>query len=40
MHSGPDAFQSTPAFLTGGGELGGLFRAADWSTSPLGMPAH
>jgi PAS domain S-box-containing protein len=26
------------AFLTGGGELGALIRAADWSNSPLGPP--
>lgn len=29
---------STSAFLTGGGEMGSLMRAHDWSTSPLGEP--
>src|SRR3978361_1975404 len=28
----------TPAFLAGGGELGALIRAYDWSASPLGPP--
>ena len=27
-------------FLTGGGQVGALMRAHDWSTSPLGHPAH
>jgi len=27
-----------PAFLSGGGELGALIRAHDWSASPLGRP--
>ncbi len=26
-------------FLSGGGEMGALMRAHDWSTSPLGSPA-
>lgn len=30
---------SAPAFLNGGGEVGALIRAHDWSTSPLGHPA-
>lgn len=29
---------STPAFLAGGGEMGALMRAHDWSDSPLGPP--
>ncbi len=29
---------STPDFLTGGGDLGALMRALDWSASPLGAP--
>jgi len=28
-----------PAFLSGGGEMGALMRAHDWSSSPLGDPA-
>lgn len=28
-----------PSFLHGGGEMGGLMRAHDWTTSPLGSPA-
>ena len=28
----------TPAFLSGGGELGALMREHDWSASPLGSP--
>ncbi|MBM1173410.1 PAS domain-containing sensor histidine kinase [Microvirga arabica] len=27
-------------FLTGGGEMGALMRAHDWSSSPLGLPEH
>jgi hypothetical protein len=27
-----------PAFLSGGGELGQLIRAKDWSSTPLGSP--
>ena len=30
----------TPDFLAGGGELGALMRAADWTRSPLGPPSH
>jgi signal transduction histidine kinase/ActR/RegA family two-component response regulator len=29
---------SAPEFLAGGGEMGALMRAHDWSTSPLGPP--
>ncbi|MBB3020135.1 PAS domain S-box-containing protein [Microvirga lupini] len=29
-----------PDFLTGGGEMGALMRAHDWSSSPLGPPEH
>jgi len=29
----------TPSFLEGGGELGALMRAYDWSATPLGPPA-
>src|SRR5688572_392369 len=28
------------SFLDGGGELGALMRAFDWSTTPLGPPEH
>jgi PAS domain S-box-containing protein len=28
----------TPAFLSGGGELGRMIRTKDWSTTPLGSP--
>jgi signal transduction histidine kinase/CheY-like chemotaxis protein len=31
---------STPDFLAGGGEMGALMRAHDWSTSSLGQPAR
>ena len=27
-----------PAFLSGGGELGGLIRSHDWNATPLGPP--
>jgi len=27
-------------FLAGGGQVGALMRAHDWSTSPLGSPAR
>ena len=33
------AVTSTPEFLSGGGEMGALMRAYDWTGSPLG-PAH
>ena len=29
----------SPSFLAGGGEMGALIRAKDWSSSPLGEPA-
>lgn len=35
----PGAGPSLPDFLIGGGEMGALMRAHDWSTSPLGAPA-
>jgi signal transduction histidine kinase/CheY-like chemotaxis protein len=40
MNKRNTAFHSlaAPAFLTGGGVMGGLIRAHDWSTSPLGRP--
>jgi hypothetical protein len=31
---------SHPIFLSGGGEMGAMMRAHDWSASPLGHPAH
>jgi PAS domain S-box-containing protein len=31
--------QDNAAFLTGGGQVGALMRAHDWSNSPLGQPA-
>src|SRR3569832_921677 len=31
---------ATTDFLAEGGELGALMRGHDWSTSPLGTPAH
>lgn len=34
----PVTNQNAPAFLTGGGELGGRIRAFDWTASPLGAP--
>ena len=34
----PGAGSSPPDFLIGGGEMGALMRAHDWSTSPLGAP--
>ncbi len=30
---------NSPSFLAGGGEMGALIRAQDWSSSPLGEPA-
>jgi signal transduction histidine kinase/CheY-like chemotaxis protein len=30
---------TAPVFLSGGGEMGALMRAHDWSASPLGVPA-
>lgn len=33
------ATDSGPAFLAGGGEMGGLIRAHDWAATPLGPPA-
>ncbi|MCB1461171.1 MAG: PAS domain-containing protein [Nitratireductor sp.] len=32
------ATRSTPEFLAGGGEMGELIRAYDWSSSPIGVP--
>src|SRR5882762_2555728 len=29
---------ASPAWLAGGGEMGGRMRAKDWSASPLGYP--
>ena len=36
--SRPDAALKVPDFLTGGGEMGALMRAHDWSSNPLGAP--
>jgi hypothetical protein len=38
----PDEGLDNPAlsFLAGGGELGALIRAHDWSTTSLGPPEH
>ncbi|KQW43379.1 hypothetical protein ASD88_15025 [Pelomonas sp. Root662] len=33
-----DAAPASPAFLAGGGEMGALMRAHDWTHSPLGPP--
>ena len=33
-----DAAPASPAFLTGGGEMGALMRSHDWRTSPIGPP--
>lgn len=33
-----DALPASPAFLSGGGEMGALMRAHDWASSPLGPP--
>jgi signal transduction histidine kinase/ActR/RegA family two-component response regulator len=33
-----DCVSSAPMFLSGGGEVGAMMRAYDWSTSPLGHP--
>jgi PAS domain S-box-containing protein len=39
-HAGQSAGkQVAPAFLSGGGEMGALMRAHDWSSSSLGLPA-
>ncbi|HZZ10245.1 MAG TPA: response regulator [Paraburkholderia sp.] len=32
------AHRATPSFLDGGGELGALIRAHDWTRTPLGVP--
>ena len=32
--------RATPSFLEGGGELGALMRAYDWTKTPLGPPQH
>jgi len=34
----PSPIRDTPGFLAGGGELGALIRAHDWSLTPLGDP--
>ena len=33
-------FSRPPEFLSGGGEMGALMRAHDWTQSPLGPPAQ
>jgi signal transduction histidine kinase/ActR/RegA family two-component response regulator len=38
MHEQANTHANPPMFLTGGGEMGALMRANDWSTSPLGDP--
>ncbi|MBF9196419.1 PAS domain-containing sensor histidine kinase [Microvirga terrestris] len=35
-----DRLVPSPDFLTGGGEMGALMRAHDWSSSPLGPPEY
>ncbi|WP_201859320.1 PAS domain-containing sensor histidine kinase [Microvirga soli] len=35
-----DRLVPSPDFLTGGGEMGALMRAHDWSSSPLGSPEY
>jgi PAS domain S-box-containing protein len=35
----PQRLHSAPAFLDGGGALGALMRAHDWTTTPLGPPS-
>lgn len=32
--------ETAPAFLAGGGEMGGLIRSHDWAATPLGPPEH
>ncbi|WP_395015436.1 response regulator [Dongia sp.] len=34
----PSPISNTPGFLSGGGEMGALMRAHDWSATPLGAP--
>jgi PAS domain S-box-containing protein len=34
----PSSLHDTPGFLMGGGEMGALMRAHDWSATPLGDP--
>ena len=36
----PEHDADAPTFLRGGGALGALIRAHDWTTTPLGPPAH
>lgn len=38
--AGSDKPQRPPAFLDGGGQMGALMRAYDWSNSPLGLPEN
>ncbi|WP_133645722.1 response regulator [Paraburkholderia flava] len=44
VRTAPDSVSPTritsPTFLAGGGEMGELIRAYDWSTTPLGRPEH
>ena len=35
---GGDGSTQIPEFLSGGGEMGALMRAHDWSATPLGPP--
>src|SRR6476469_1846801 len=36
MHGAAPPTSSEPSFLSGGGEMGALMRATDWSRTPLG----
>ncbi len=38
--TGMSGDDSSPAFLAGGGEMGALIRAFDWTGTPLGAPAQ
>ena len=37
---GDEGGSRPPQFLSGGGEMGALMRAHDWTQSPLGLPAQ
>lgn len=40
INSSDMAAVSAPEFLAGGGEMGELIRAYDWSSTPVGVPEH
>src|SRR5580700_6888612 len=40
MSAVPMHFDHSREFLAGGGEMGALIRAHDWSRTPLGPPEH